>query len=54
MFFEVIDEIYLLLIKSKKMSLFKKTVLTLKILWNILIAALIVVIPFIAILSYLS
>lgn len=54
MFFEVTDEIYLLLIKSKKMSLFKKTVLVLKILWNILIVALIVAIPFIAILNYLS
>lgn len=46
MFFEVFDELYLLLIKSKEMSESRKRVLFLKIIWNTILFFALASIPF--------
>jgi hypothetical protein len=46
MFFDIYDEIYLYFIAKDKMTFFRTFVLSLKIFWNLSLAALILYIPY--------
>ena len=47
MFFDILDDLYLFLVKNKDMTFFKMFVLSLKIFWNLILAMFLTSVPYI-------